>query len=70
MPKYSCSVEHYTAHVELHRQWSAAVGQPFYDKKQWNARSNALHARCSGGCLANPPPLPEEQSGPHIEEHW
>jgi len=30
--KYSCTAEHYAAHVALHREWSLAVGTPGYDK--------------------------------------
>jgi hypothetical protein len=55
--RYSCTAEHYAAHVALHSEWSAAVGTPGYDKKAWMERSSLLHAGCGGGCLTNPPPL-------------
>lgn len=56
---YSSSVQHYMDHVALHQQWSAAKDLPGYDKCAWMARDNALHSGCRGGCLKNPPPLPE-----------
>lgn len=59
---YSCSVEHYAAHVALHREWTDAVGTPGYDKRAWKERERLLHVGCRGGCLVNPPPLPDEGS--------
>lgn len=55
--KYSCTAEHYAAHIALHVEWIAAIGTPEYDRKAWVERGSLLHAECGGGCLTNPPPL-------------
>ena len=54
---YSCTVEHYAAHVALHKAWTAAVGREGYNKQIWCDAEQSLHEHCRGGCLVNPPPL-------------
>lgn len=55
--RYSCTIEHYEAHIALHKAWTDAVGTEGYVKSSWMELARALHCRCRGGCLASPPPL-------------
>lgn len=35
--------EYKALHVKLHRMWSAAVGTPKYEKREWKALDAAIH---------------------------
>lgn len=43
--------KHYLDDIELHRQWTASVGQPGYVKADWMKREKELHIGCRSGCL-------------------